>query len=167
MLANALLTPNPGLMFWTLLIFIILLVVLRKVAWGPITTALKTREQSIDMALNEAKSARAEVENLKARNEEELRHAREEREKIRKEALEAKERILTEAKLIAIEESKRLIDAAHQTIKIDQARAMADLKAEVVYLSIQAASRILGRELSNGESQEDLVHHYLQDVANN
>ncbi|RYD76257.1 MAG: F0F1 ATP synthase subunit B, partial [Sphingobacteriales bacterium] len=47
-LANPLLQPNIGLMFWTLLTFVILLLVLRKFAWGPIMTGLKTREESIE-----------------------------------------------------------------------------------------------------------------------
>ena len=68
-LLNALLTPDIGLMFWVLIIFGLLLLILWKFAWGPIVKALQSREESIEKAINEAKTARLEVENLKAENE--------------------------------------------------------------------------------------------------
>ena len=50
MLLSALLTPNIGLMFWTILIFLLLLFILRKFAWKPIMSALKDREEGIEKA---------------------------------------------------------------------------------------------------------------------
>ena len=62
------LAPDIGLMFWTILIFLILLFLLRKFAWKPIVSALKQREASIEKALNEARAARDDIENMKLEN---------------------------------------------------------------------------------------------------
>lgn len=164
---NVLITPNIGLMFWTLLIFTILLLVLRKFAWGPILTGLKTREQSIEDALNEAKKAREEMNNLKSENEALLAQARAERDRILKEAKEIKEKMITEAKTAAQDEGKRIMAQAQDAIEKEKATAFADLKEQVVTLAIEAASKIVKKELANTQQQETLIENYLNEVKAN
>ena len=74
-----LVTPQIGLMFWTLVTFILLLVLLKAFAWKPILAALKEREESIDQALKSAEKAREDVSNIKSENEKILQEAKEER----------------------------------------------------------------------------------------
>ncbi len=166
-LANPLLQPNIGLMFWTLLTFGILLLVLRKFAWGPIMTGLRTREQSIEEALNEAKRAREEMNSLKAENENLLAQARAERDRILKEAKEIKEKLISDAKTAAQEEGKRIMAQAQDAIEKEKATAFADLKEQVVTLAIEAASKIVKKELANTQQQETLIENYLNEVKAN
>ena len=81
-----LVTPAIGLMFWTVLIFVLLVLVLNKFAWKPILNAVDERNNSITEALSSAKKAKAEMEQLSADNEKILNQARIERDSIIKEA---------------------------------------------------------------------------------
>ena len=92
-----LLTPGTGLIIWQLIIFLLLFFLLAKLAWKPIINSLKERDQSIQDALDTAEKARLEMSKLKADNENLLKLAREEREKILRDAREASNRIKDEA----------------------------------------------------------------------
>lgn len=164
---NPLITPNIGLMFWTWLIFLSLLIVLRKFAWKPIIGGIKAREESISSALNEAKKAREDMQNLKNENEQILTQARQERDKILKEAKEIKDNIVSEAKTQAQEEGKRIMTAAHEAIEKEKQAAFRELKEQVAILAIDGATRILKRELKETPLQEDLVGTYLNEVSKN
>ncbi|MBC8342961.1 MAG: F0F1 ATP synthase subunit B, partial [Bacteroidetes bacterium] len=117
LILNALLTPNIGLMFWTIVIFLILLFLLKKFAWKPITEMLKSREESIDEALKQAVKAREEVDTLMAKNFELIAEGQKERDTIIKEAKERSDEIVNQAKEDARKEGKRLIDDANEMIK--------------------------------------------------
>jgi F-type H+-transporting ATPase subunit b len=166
-LNNALITPNIGLMFWTILTFVVLLIVLRKFAWGPILSGLKERETSIENALSEAQLAREEMKNLRAENENLLNQARAERDKMLKEAKETREKLISDAKTQAQEEGKKIVAQAKESINKEKEQAFRELKEQVVILSTEAASRILKRELSAQQNQEALIETYLNDVNPN
>ena len=92
-----LITPEFGLVFWTLITFFILLVILKKFAWKPILGAVSEREEGIKNALASAENARIEMENLQSDNERILKQARLEREVMLKEARELKNKIIDDA----------------------------------------------------------------------
>src|SRR5674476_54492 len=98
LLSSSLASPAIGTVFWTTLIFLLLLFLLQKYAWGPIMKAVRLREDTIRNALDSAEKAREEMKVLQADNEIILRKAREERDKIIRDARTATERMLTEAK---------------------------------------------------------------------
>src|SRR5947209_4224475 len=93
-----LLTPNFGLIFWTLLAFVIVFFILRKFAWKPILNSMNKREQGIADSLATAEKIKAEMATLKSENEALLVKAREERAQMLKEAKETKDKIINEAK---------------------------------------------------------------------
>ncbi len=138
-----LITPSVGLIFWTAVVFIILLVLLRSLAWKPILSAVKEREQSIEDALNAAKKAKEEMALLNDQNEKIMKEARAERDAILKEAREMKENIINEAKNSATVEANKLIENAKSAIQNEKASAMADIKNQVGQLSIEIAEKIL------------------------
>jgi F-type H+-transporting ATPase subunit b len=165
--SNPLVTPNIGLMFWTLLTFLLLLFILRKFAWGPIMNGLKAREQSIENALSEAKKAREEMSNLKSENEALLAEARAERDRILREAKEIKDKLISEAKTQAQEEGRKILAQAQQSIDKERANAFKELKEEVVNLAMDAATKIIRKEMSSKNTQEELVENYLNEVKGN
>src|SRR5689334_3653208 len=112
-----LLTPSFGLIFWTLLAFIIVFVILRKFAWKPILNSLSEREKGIAESLESAQRVRAEMAQLKSENEELLAKAREERGAMLKEARETKDRIINEAKEQAKVEASKIVTEAQQAIE--------------------------------------------------
>ena len=111
---SSLIEPAVGLIFWTTITFILLLVLLGKFAWKPILNAIKTREKSIEDALASAESALRDMRELRTNNEKILAEARNERDAIIKEAREAKDAIVNEAKSKAQKESDRIISSARE-----------------------------------------------------
>ncbi len=153
--------PGIGLLFWMTLTFVILLVLLAKFAWKPILNAVNEREVTIVDALNQAKLARQEVENLKAENEVILREAKAERDQILKEAREIKDRIVGEAKDAARLEGDKMIEQARQTIASEKAAAVADIKTQIGTLSLDIAESILKNKLDTDTAQNELVSNIL------
>ncbi|NRA50712.1 MAG: F0F1 ATP synthase subunit B [Phaeodactylibacter sp.] len=159
--------PDPGLIFWTTLIFLLVWVLLGRMAFGPIQNALKKRENDIQDALDEARNAREEMTALQSKNEELLRQAQEERAKILKEAKETKEAIVKEAKEKAQDEARKIVNSAKQDIENQRLAAMTDLKNQVGVLSIEIAEKLLRRQLDDKKDQEQFVSSLVDEIKMN
>lgn len=156
-----LLTPSIGNIFWTAVVFILLVVLLKAFAWKPILNAVNQREVTIIDALNQAKLAKLEMAQLKEDNERILREARAERDGILKEAREMKDKIVNEAKDSAKVEGEKMIAAARQSIETEKNAAMADIKNQIGSLSVSIAEIILREKLDNNGAQNALVENIL------
>lgn len=159
-----LLTPSEGNLIWTLVVFLILVLLLGKFAWKPILKTVNERESSIVDALNQAKLARKEVETLKADNNKILKEAKIERDNILKEAREIRDNIIEEAKEIAKKEAQNIISAAKASIEDEKSKAMSDIKNQVTSLSLSIAESILKQKLDNTEAQNTLVENILNNT---
>jgi F-type H+-transporting ATPase subunit b len=159
--------PDPGLIFWTTLIFLLVWVLLGRMAFGPIQNALKKRENDIQGALDEARNAREEMAALQSKNEELLRQAQEERVKILKEAKEMKDAIVNEAKEKAQDEARKMVNNAKQDIENQRMAAMTDLKNQVGVLSIEIAEKLLRRQLADKKTQEQFVSSLVDEIEMN
>ena len=162
-----LVTPSIGLVFWTAIAFICLLILLKKFAWKPILAAIKEREQSIDDALNKAELAKQEMARLTSQNEELMKQARAERDEILKEAKILKDSIVNEAKTSAQTEGAKLIEKARIEIENQKKAALAELKGQVSTLSLDIAERVLRSQLDDKAKQQELVNSLLKDVELN
>jgi len=162
-----LVTPDIGLVFWTTLVFLIVLVILRRMAWKPILNAVNEREESIENALAAAEKAKEEVANLKADNERILQEARIERDSMLKEAREMKDAIVAEAKEKATAEGEKMIASAQEAIHNQKQAALTELKNQVADLSIEIAERILRQQLQDGDSQKKMVDQLLKQMEKN
>ncbi|MBS1548897.1 MAG: F0F1 ATP synthase subunit B [Bacteroidetes bacterium] len=152
---------SSGLFIIQTVIFLVLLFILKKFAWGPIVNALNEREVSIVDALNQAKLAKQEVQNLKTENENIIREAKNQRDAILKEAREIKEKIVNEAKETAKAQGDLLIEQAKASIVAEKNAAMADIKSQIGSLSISIAEQILKQKLDNADAQNALVENIL------
>lgn len=161
------LAAPESLVFWTTLIFIVFFILLRKFAWKPILGAVKSREESINKALQAAEDARRDMHNLQADNQRILQEARAERDAMIKEAREIKEKMIADAKAEAQAQGEKLIEQAKATINSEKNAAMAELKNQVSTLSVEIAEKILKNELSNKEAQTTLVENMLGDIKLN
>lgn len=159
--------PDPGLLFWTLLIFLVFWFVIGKLAFKPIGKALKKREDDIQNALDAAKIARAEMETLKGENEELLAKAREERTLILKEAKEARDYMISEAKKKAKEEAAVIVQNARNDIENQKIAAIKELKNEVAGMAVDIAGKVIKRELSNDQAQKEYVGKLIDDIKLN
>ncbi len=156
-----------GLFFWQMLIFIGLILLLKKFAWKPILDAVNEREEGIRSALLSAENARNEMQNLQADNQRILQEARMERDAMLKEARELKEKMIADSKHEAQAQGQKMIAQAKAAIESEKNAAMAELKSQVSSLSLEIAEKLLKDELSNKEAQVKLVEKMLDDTKLN
>ena len=154
-----------GLFVWQTVLFILLMLLLKKYAWKPILNAVSEREEGIKSALHEAENARKEMQNLNADNERILKEARAQRDGLLKEAREMKESIVSEAKEEAQVQANKVIEQAQATIQSEKQAAIADLRNQVAELSIGIAEKVLREELSDKNKQTKLVEEMLKQVT--
>ncbi|WP_288980793.1 F0F1 ATP synthase subunit B [uncultured Flavobacterium sp.] len=156
-----------GLFIWQVVIFVGLILLLKKFAWKPILDAVNDREEGIKNALLAAENAKKDMQNLKADNEKLLAEARAERDLMLKEAREIKEKMIADAKSEAQTQGEKMIDQAKASIESEKNAAMAELKNQVSSLSLEIAEKLLKEELSNKEAQTKLVEKMLGDAKLN
>ena len=160
-------TSPESLIFWTTIIFILFFILLSKFAWKPILGAVKGREDSINKALASADAARLEMQSLNEENQRILQEARMERDAMLKEAREIKDKMIADSKLEAQVQGAKMIEQAKMAIENEKNSAMAEIKTQVSSLSLDIAEKLLKAELSNKDSQTQLVEKMLDDVKLN
>jgi F-type H+-transporting ATPase subunit b len=156
-----------GLFIWQTIIFVGLVLLLKKFAWKPILDAVNEREEGIKNALLSADNARKEMQNLQSDNQRILQEARMERDSLLKDAREMKEKMIADAVNEAQVQGLKMIEQAKAAIEGEKNAAMAELRAQVSNLSIEIAEKLLKDELSNKEAQVKLVEKMLGDAKLN
>ena len=127
----SLVTPAIGLIFWTSVVFVLLLILLKKFAWSPILNAVDERNKNIEESLKLAEKAKEEMSLLNADNERILVEAKNQRDSLLKEARVMKQDIISEAKKQANTETERMITAAREQISNEKKKALTELKNQV------------------------------------
>lgn len=162
-----LLTPEFGLLIWTLVAFLVVFFILKKMAWPAIIKGLRDRENSITESLATAQKVKEEMALMKSENEALLASAREERAKMIKEARETKEKMISDAKEIAKAEANKIITEAQAAINAQKMAAMIDVKNQVGKLVIEVSEKVLRKELGNKEAQEAHIKGLVDGVKLN
>jgi F-type H+-transporting ATPase subunit b len=161
-----LVTPAIGLIFWTTVVFTLLVLLLKKFAWKPILSAVDERNKSIKDSLAQAEKARSEMSELTANNEKIIAQAKVDRDIILKEARDMKNEIISKAKDKANSEAEKLVSTAKEQILNEKMKAITELKNHVADLSIEMAEKILSSELSDVAKQKELVSKALKESKN-
>ena len=162
-----LILPDYGLLFWTGLVFCLLLFLLAKFAWKPILNAVNAREQKIHEALELADKTRAEMLLLQAENEKILKEARAERDAIMNDAKETALGMVEAAKNKAKEEANKIVESAKAIIASEKSAAIRDLKNQLAGFSIDIAEKIVRTELSTDSKQNALAEKLADDINMN
>ncbi len=152
-----------GLFFWQSMIFIGLLFLLRKYAWGPILSAVNERETSIKDALASAEAARSEMETLQSDNQRILKEARAEKEALLKEARITRADLINTAKEEAQAEADKILTQAQEAIQNEKRTAISELKEQVGSIAMDIAEKVLQKELESNDKQEQLINQLLKD----
>lgn len=155
-----LLSPNVGLMFWTLIIFVILLFVLSKFAFPPILAAVEAREHALQEAIEGARADRAEAAELLARHRAELDAARTEAQGLIAEGRAAGEKLRAEMLEDTRREQHELLERARREIASERDRAIAELRREAVDLAIAGAGRAIEQNLDDAANRK-LIDSFL------
>ena len=162
-----LLTPGLGLFVWNLLAFVIVFLLLKKFAWGPIMMALTDREKHINDSIQTADRVKAEMAQLKNENEALMAQAREERSQMLKEARETRDKIVQEAKDKAKVEANKIVAEAQVTLEQQKQAAIADIKNQVGGMVVEIAEKVLRRELASKSAQENYIQELSNDIKLN
>jgi F-type H+-transporting ATPase subunit b len=162
-----LIKPDLGLLVWTGITFSLLLFLLAKFAWKPILNAVNTREQNISEALELAEKTKAEMQALKAENDQILKDARKERDLILSEAKDASLKMIDDAKAKAKDEAVKIVEAARQNINSEKAAAMAELKNHMASLSLEIAEKVVRHELGSDDKQKALATQLAGEIKMN
>jgi F-type H+-transporting ATPase subunit b len=152
-----------GLFFWQSMIFIGLIFLLRKYAWGPILSAVNERETSIKDALDSAEAARKEMETLQTDNQRILKEARAEKEVMLKEARNTRADLINTAKEEAKAEAEKILIQAQEAIQNEKRVAISELKEQVASIATNIAEKVLQKELQSNDKQEQLISQLLKD----
>jgi F-type H+-transporting ATPase subunit b len=160
------LDPNPGLIIWTIVTFVLLLAVLRKFAWRPLLDALQKREESVRGALDRAEHAREEAERLLEEHRKQVARSEAEAHRILAEGRELGEKLKNEIVEQANAQSRKLTEQAKQEIERDKDAALASLRGEVANLAIKAAEKILDETLDE-KRHRAIVDSFMNNLPKN
>ena len=161
---NSLTDVSPGLIFWTLVTFIIVAIVLRRVAWTPLLKAVEEREKQITGSIDAAKRERAEAEKLlveqktaiaaaRAESADAVRRTQAEMEKFREELMNKSRK-----------EAEELKADARKSIEAERQKAVAEIKNEAVSLAIQIAEKLLSEKMDDAKNRQ-LAEQFVTDLS--
>ena len=163
----SLLTPHLGFFVWTLVAFVIVLLLLKKFAWKPIIKSLNERESNIANSIATAERVKQEMAQMQSENEALLARAREERGQLLKEARDTKDKIINEAKEQAKVEANKIIAEAQVAINSQKMAALTDVKNQVGKLVIEVSEKVLRQELASKEAHEAHIKSLVDEVRMN
>jgi F-type H+-transporting ATPase subunit b len=160
---GSLLTPNAGLMFWTLLMFVILWFVLRRFAFGPMTAAVEAREKALEDAIAAAQADREEASRVLAEQKSGIEEARANAQRILAEARQVGEKLRAEMVEETRGQQQEMLDRARREIEAEKVRAVAELRREAVDLAIAGASKVIEKNLDESSNRR-IVESFLASI---
>jgi len=155
---------HVGDMLVQLVFFIVLLILIRKFAWGPIMNMMEKREEHVANEIDAAETSRAEAEEAREQAESRLKETKQEAQQIIEDAKNAGVRQEEEIVASAKNEADRIKQAAQEEIQNEKEKALQALQDKVASLSVLIASKVIEKEL-NAEDQEALIDEYIKEVG--
>lgn len=159
-----LLSPDSGVIFWTVLTFIILLMILKKYAWKPILQTLEERETKLRQALSQAEQDQKKAEKLLEEQKALLETARRESSNIINESQKSAENSRKEIMEQAQIEADRILERAKQEINLSKEAAISEVRQYAIELSFTAAQKIIGETLSR-KQHIHLIKNYIKELS--
>ncbi len=158
-----LLTPNGGLMFWTLVVFLILFAILGKLVFPKITAAVEAREKALEEAIEGAKRDREEAARALAEQQKQIEAARLEAQKIIVEGRQAGEKVRTTMIEETHQQQQAMLERARREIEMEKEKAIAELRREAIELAIAGASKVIEKNLDD-QSNRKIVESFLASI---
>ena len=156
---------HGGTLFWSVITFLLLLIVLKKVAWSPIIDGLESRENEIKDALNAAEKARLEAEKVSSDYEESIQKAQKEAQQIISDAKIAGEKVKNEIEITANKKADEMIEKAQNKIESERIKVLNEIKTVSVEISLSAATKLINKNLDSDDNRK-LVNEALDNIGN-
>ena len=163
---DTLLSVEPGLLIWTIIIFFILLLILKKFAWGPLLKSLNDREQNIKDSVEKAEYLKQEAEKILAENKALLAKADEDARKVIAEGKEFAEKLRNDMVSKTNDDTSRMISQAKSEIEREKIGALNSLKDEIANLAVQAAGKIIDENL-DANKQKKIIDNFINKIPQN
>jgi F-type H+-transporting ATPase subunit b len=160
---RGLLDPHAGLMFWTLLVFVVLFLLLRKYAFPAIFAAVEARERALDEAIAAARRDREDAARILEEHRRQIEAARADAQRLIAEGAKAGEKIRAEMIEEARHQQQEILERARQEIGAERDRAIAELRRAAVELAIKGASKVIERNLDD-DTNRQIVEEFLTDL---
>jgi F-type H+-transporting ATPase subunit b len=160
---NPLVQPDPGLAIWTIITFLVLLWVLAKLAWRPLLRFLEARQETIRKSLDDAQQARRDLEEVNKQSTRILRDAHAQAESILAKSRAEADKFREEMKQKARVDGETIIREARGQIESETARALRQIRGEVVDLSVAIASKLIQRNFTK-EDNSELIEETLKQI---
>lgn len=155
---------NWGDIIYQLAMFVVLMLLLKKFAWGPLMGIMKQREEHVANEIDAAEKSRKEAAKLLDEQRSMLKQAREEAQSLiesaRKQGDLQREEIISAARA----EGERMKEGAKLEIEQQKEKAVAAIREQVAHLSVLVASKVIEKEL-NAEDQDKLINDYIQEAG--
>ncbi|HYO54121.1 F0F1 ATP synthase subunit B [Archangium sp.] len=159
--ASSFVEVRPGLIFWTLVTFIIVALILRAKAWGPILSLVEEREKQIASSIEAAKRERAEAEKLLAEQKTAIAEARRDAQEMLRRNQQEVEKFREELMAKSRKEAEEFKASAQREIEEQKFKAIAEVKAMAVDLSMEVASKLLNERLDDSKHRA-LAEQFVQ-----
>ena len=166
MIAASIISPEPGLIFWLSITFLIVLFILRRYACGPIIQSLETREKTIESSIQRAENALSEARQMQEDNERARRESEQDAQLILREARETAEKLRDEEVDQTRTQIRLMQEQAQAEIEREKDQALNTLRAEVADLAVEAAGIILKENL-DANRQRKLVDDFIDSLSKN
>ncbi len=160
---GGLLTPSGGLMFWTLIIFVLLFFILSRYAFKPITAAVEAREKALEDAIAGAKADREAAAQLLAEHRAQIDGARAEAQKMIVEGRQIGEKVRADMIEETRAQQQDMLERARREIEGEKQRAIAELRREAVDLAIAGAGKVIEKNLDDASNRR-IVESFLSSI---
>jgi len=156
--------PDTGVMVWTLVIFVILMLVLSRYAFGPLTRAVEAREKALQDALDAAKADRDAAAKLLSEHQAQIEAARDEAQKYIAEGRAVAEKMRGDMIEQTRKEQQEMLERARRDIESEKDKAISQLRREAVDLALAGASKVIEQNLESQKNRQ-LVESYLSSIG--
>lgn len=160
-----LLTPDPGTVFWMIVIFGVVFFILAKYAFPVIIGMVEERKNYIDQSLEAARKANEQLAQVRQETERMLAEAHEEQTRILKEASQTRDRVIKDARVRAQVEAQKALEETRLQIIAEKESALNDIRRQVAILSVDVAEKILRKDLKSEKEQLDLVDRLIDEMV--
>lgn len=160
-----LLTPDPGTVFWMIIIFGVVFFILAKYAFPVIIGMVEERKKYIDQSLEAARQANEQLAQVREETDRMLKEARDEQTRILKEALQTRDRVIKEARVRAQLEAQKALEETRLQIVAEKESALNDIRQQVAILSVDVAEKILRKDLKSDQEQLELVNRMIDEMV--
>lgn len=158
-----LLSPNGGLMFWTLVTFLLVFAILGRLVFPKITAAVEAREKALEEAIEAAKRDRDEAARVLAEQQRQIESSRVEAQKIIVEGRQLGEKLRAQMIEETHQQQQQMLERARREIEIEKERAIAEMRREAIELAIAGASKVIEKNLDD-QSNRKIVESFLASI---